>query len=415
MVVHRLLRGRLARNTSLSLLWQLARVGAQALWLLALARKIGPDGYGTFAGVAGLATFLGAFSGLGLGLLLLRAVARDPSLLGAYWHKGIRWTIGSGIAIALAFLAISLAAARNDASLPALLAIGASEVVLFPLVSLCAFAFNAHERSGFAAGLPALTALIRLVGVTIFLVSPLPATIATYSFVHLATTLVAASAAVAITQTILRPGPAVGRVTRSELVDGAGYSTVWAVTNALGSLDKTLVLHLAGGTVAGLYASAYRLTMVFTLPIDALAMSSLPRVFRHDSDPAAGRRLVGRMFVVGLGFSLVAALLLHLSAGILPWLLGPSFAGAVSAARTLVWLLPAYSLRLLGSNTLLGLDGQWLRLAIESLGVLLLCLTAWWFVSLGGLQGSARMIVTTEGCLALLTWCVVGWRLRARS
>ena len=212
----RSLRGRLALNTSLSLIWQLTRVGAQALWLLAIARKLGPHGYGTFAGVAGLATFLGSFSGLGLGLLMLRAVSRDASRLGAYWHKGVRWTLGSGAVIAAAFLMLSLAAPETHTGIFTLVVIGVSEAVLFPLVSFCAFAFNAHERSGFAAGLPALTASIRFAGAVIFLFSPLPATIATYGAVHMVATLVASVAAMTITRTALRPGPAQERLTRRD-------------------------------------------------------------------------------------------------------------------------------------------------------------------------------------------------------
>lgn len=412
--IRSVLRGRLALNTTLALFWQLARVGAQALWLLAIARKLGPQGYGTFAGVAGLATFLGSFSGLGLGLLMLRAVSRDASQLGAYWHKGLRWTIGSGTAIAGVFLAVSLAAPDAHASLATLIVIGVSEAVLFPLVSFCAFAFNAHERSGFAAALPALTAGVRFTGALVFLLSPLPATIATYGMVHLLATLLAAVAAVTITRTALRPGPVRERLNRREVIDGLGYSSVWAVTNALTSLDKTLVLQLAGGTIAGLYGSAYRLTMIFALPVDALAMSVLPRVFRQGAATETGRRLIGLMFVSSIVFSALSGALLYLASGVLPWLLGPGFDDAALAAKLLVWLLPAYALRLLGGNILLGLDGQWLRLLIETCGLVLLYAFAWCFVPGQGLDGAARMIVVTESCLAAITWCVVGWRVRRR-
>lgn len=411
----RLPRGRLAISTSLALFWQLARVGSQALWLLAIARKLGAQGYGTFAGVAGLATFLGAFSGLGLGMLLLRIVARNPERFGAYWHKGLRWTLKSGSGIAFAFLLVSIFISRANSDLVALIAIGISEAILFPLVSFCSFAFNAHERSGFAAALPALTALSRLLGAVFFLALPFPSTIAAYSLMHLGATFIAAAGSVAITRSILRPGRAGEPVSRSDLVDGIGYSSVWAATNALTSLDKTLVLHLAGSTVAGLYASAYRLITIFALPVDALAMSALPRVFRRHSEPDARQRLIGTIFLCSLVFSLIAALLVRLAANILPWLLGPSFGDAVIAAQMLAWLLPAYALRMLAGNVLLGLDGQWIRLTVESCGIALLCVLAWIFVPTYGLAGAGRMIVATETCLALLTWSVIIWRLRSSS
>lgn len=409
---HRLPRGRLAVNTGLALFWQLVRVSAQALWLLAMARKLGAQGYGLFAGIAGLATFLGAFSGLGLGLLLLRVVARDPDKFGRYWYAGLRWTVGSGAGIASIFVALSVLVTHAATDLAALIAIGISEALLFPLVSFCAFAFNAHERSGYAAALPALTAGIRFLGALVFLLSPMDASLTHYSLIHLVTTSIAALGALAVTRATLRPDAGRHGVTRREIADGLGYSSVWAVTNALTSLDKTLVLHLAGGVVAGLYASAYRLIMIFALPVDALAMSALPRVFRHNTAPDTGRRLIVLLFATSLVFSAIAALLVHVAAVVLPWLLGPSFSDAVTTARMLAWLLPAYALRMLGGNILLGLDGQWLRLVIESSGIAMLCAFAGVFVPHYGLVGATRMIVTTEGCLALLTWTVIALRLR---
>ncbi|MEX1828654.1 oligosaccharide flippase family protein [Luteibacter sp. CQ10] len=387
-------------------------MGAQSLWLLVIARKLGATGYGTFAGIAGLATFLGAFSGLGLGLLLLRAVARDHSRLGAYWHKGLRWTIVSGALIAIFFVATASFTMGAQTDIVALVAIGIAETLLFPIVSFCAFAFNAFERAGYAAALPALAATSRLLGAVVFFIVPLAATLTTYSLIHLVATLLAAWATIVVTRANLSPPRERESLTRAEFVDGMGYSSVWAVTNALTSLDKTLVLHLSSGTVAGLYASAYRLTMIFTLPVDALAMSALPRVFRHDKDSRSGRRLITTMFAASLLFSSVAAAALYFAANIIPWLLGPSFDDAVQAARMLVWLMPAYALRMLGGNILLGLDGQWLRLAIESCGIGMLCLFAWLFVPHYGLVGATRMIVCTEACLTLLTWTFIAWRLR---
>ncbi|MDF3980964.1 oligosaccharide flippase family protein [Luteibacter sp. PPL554] len=411
----RLLRGRLAINTSLALFWQLARVGSQALWLLAIARKLDAPGYGIFAGVAGLATFLGAFSGLGLGVLLLRVVAREPERFDAYWHKGLRWTLLSGAGLALAFIVASRMIDRSHADALSVVAIGLSETMLFPVVSFCSFAFNAHERLGFAAALPALTALVRLAGALAFLVLPLPSTIATYSVIHLGATLLAAVGAVAMARGVLRPRRVIETLTRRDLGDGLGYCSVWAATNALTSLDKSLVLHLAGDAVAGLYASAYRLITIFSLPVDALAMSVLPRVFRHHAEPAHRQRLILVVFLGSLAFSAMAMLLVYAAAPALPWLLGPSFVGAVSAARMLAWLLPAYALRMLGGNVLLGLDGQWLRLGIESAGIMMLCVFGGWFVPHAGLAGAARMIVTTEACLALITWGVVARRLRGAA
>ncbi len=160
--------------------------------------------------------------------------------------------------------------------------------------------------------------------------------------------------------------------------------------------------------MAGIYASAYRLTTIFALPIDALAMSSLPRIFRHDEDGHASRRLIQRLLGVSAAYSLVAAAALYLSASIIPVLLGSSFKPAVASAQTLAWLLPAYAFRMLAGNILIGLDKKRLRLLIETGGIVMLCVLAYVLVPHYGLAGASYMIIATEAGLAVISWACIG-------
>src|SRR5690348_17708871 len=68
---------RLVRNTILATGWQGIRVALQAVWVVLLARALGPGEYGSFAGMSGLATAMGSLTGLGFGMLMIQDASRN--------------------------------------------------------------------------------------------------------------------------------------------------------------------------------------------------------------------------------------------------------------------------------------------------------------------------------------------------
>ncbi len=132
MLLQKIPKGRLARNTYLALFWQVVRVGAQGLWLIVIARKLGAEGYGAFAGAAGLAVFLGAFGGLGLGLVLLKKVSKDRRSFSVYWHKALKWTLGTGAVLVLIFLLVETPQFEPGTRFAALIVVAFPRRCFFP-------------------------------------------------------------------------------------------------------------------------------------------------------------------------------------------------------------------------------------------------------------------------------------------
>jgi O-antigen/teichoic acid export membrane protein len=386
--------------------WQAARLGGQALWVLAIARLLGPGGYGLFIGVAGLATTLGGLTGLGQGLVLLQDASREPALFDERWRKAIGTCLASGIAFAALFALAGPWLFGAALSPGALALIGLSELLLYPVVTTAAFAFSARQRMGMSAALPAVVALGRvLAALACWLAVPSP-TLDAYVGFHAAATALCALGAWWWVHARLRPARVPFALGRRDTAEGLGFSLMWMVGNALTSLDKTLVLRLAGAQAAGQYGAAYRLATLLAMPVDALTMAAGPRLFRH----GGGRRepgLVARLALAALGYALLAAGVLWLAAGLLPWLLGPAFAPAVPAARWMALFVPCYGLRLLGSNVLMASDRKKLRVLIEGLGLLCLLAAAPLLVPGHGALGAVAMIVATEALLAAAAWAAV--------
>ena len=394
-------RGRLARNSLLAMFWQAGRVGAQALWIIIMARLLGPAGYGAFSGVAGLANALGGFVGLGLGLLMYQEIATRREAFGARWRQTLATSLVTGVAFGI-LLVVAGGRWTGHAGWTIVLPLAISELVCFPLVTAAALAFAAHERMGWAMALPALVGVARLAAAATFALLLPDRGLAGYVWFHALVTVGCAAGAVTFVARELHPGTGTPLPTWRDVREGLGFSMVWVTGNALSSLDKALVLRFAGAEAAGIYSSAYRLATALAVPMDAVVTAAMPRLFR---DGAVARpRLTSRLFALTLAYGALAGAVLWFAAGLLPLLLGARFAPAVHAAQWLGLFLPCYGMRILGSNLLMATRRKKLRMIIECAGLgTLVVFGVRWLPTLG-VDGALRMIIGTELLLGLACW-----------
>ena len=87
---------------------------------------------------------------------------------------------------------------------------------------------------------------------------------------------------------------------------------------------------------------------------------------------------------------------------ILPVLLGDDFAGVVPLAALLGWWVPAYCLRTLLGNMMLGYGHKGLRVLVEGTGLVVLLLLMLWWVPVSGLEGALRALLAAEWLMACL-------------
>lgn len=124
------------------------RLVVQAGTLLLVARMLGPQHYGAFAGVASLAVTLGTLSTFGFHLLLLHRVSRDPEQRLAVMVRALPATLLCGTLLLAVFILVCATALRSLAiGLPALLAIGITELLLQPLFILPAWTLAALGKT----------------------------------------------------------------------------------------------------------------------------------------------------------------------------------------------------------------------------------------------------------------------------
>jgi len=188
-----------------------------------------------------------------------------------------------------------------------------------------------------------------------------------------------------------------------EMREAFGYAATELTRNGPTELDKTLAVRCLPIHEAGLYAAGSRMMGAAVLPVMAMAVSALPRLFRESRDGASvSARLIGFMTGFALGYGILLSVLLWFLA---PWVerfLGQAYAGSAVLLRLLCIVIPGLSLRLVFGNILIAVGRPWTRVGCEGLGIFALMLVGCVLSSSLGVSGMAIALACSEWGMAML-------------
>lgn len=403
----------LARSAGLATSWQVARAATQVAWLVLLARLLGVDGYGTFAGTSAIATAASTLVGVGTGLVMLRNVSRDASSFPFAWRRAVGVTVVSGLVLA-AVLPFAMRALLGSAS-PSwvvLGAIGLTELLALPLIIVCSYAFQAHDRMGYANFILVIQPIGSLLAVCVVGVLPpspdAAASLASYAVAHALMALAAFLVAWWLVRSELGPGRATaGPALLPQLREGAGLSVMRVADTVLSSIDKTLVLRLAGAELAGLYTLAYRVASVLAIPANALAMAAFPRLAAGRGEGKGPGQAHVRLLAIALGMGALAGVAMWVSAAALPRLMGPGFEPVAAMARSMAATPALLGLSGLACGILLASHRATLRSLVQFGGIALLVVLSAWLLSPEAPFAPAIVLQATLAATSISLWAIV--------
>ena len=370
--------GPIARGTIRTTFVLGLRLAVQAGTLLLVARMLGPDEFGAFAGVAALAVMLGTLSTFGTHLVLLGEVSKEPARRAQVLPYAVPTTLLCGGALLALYLALCLTVLRHaNVALPVLLAIGITEMWLQPLFSLPATEHLALERTARSQLLSTLPLALRLLAaVMVVLVHPAEP-LALYGYGYLAASVIALIVA---TPTMPAPWPSPRHwrlPNKPEWRETAGYAALAITATSPAELDKTLATSLLPLAASGLYAAAARVVGAATLPVIALLLSAMPRLFREGQDqPQRTARLVRWIFAAAFAYSVVLAVALWIAAPAFVWLFGAKYTGIQHMIHWLCLAVPGMALRIAAGSVLMALGKPWMRAGFEVAGLAVLLVAA---------------------------------------
>lgn len=380
------------------------RLVVQAGSLLLVARMLGPEKFGAFAGIAALAVMLGTLSTFGTHLVLLGAISKDPARRVVVLSYALPTTLLCGGTLLIAFMLIcTQLLPASGMGWGVLLALGVAEMLLIPLSALVVVEVLAAEYTARSQLLQTLPLALRLVAaaLVVWLAPTDPLTVYGYGYC-----IATAIGLLVVLGCLPRrwPQPRLWRrPSGPELREAASYAALNITATGPAELDKTLAIRLLPLSAAGLYAAGARVVGAVTLPVVALMLSALPRLFREGQEqPQRTARLLRWIFGATAIYGVGLAVALWWCAPLFAWLLGEKYQGVEEVIRWLCLAVPGMALRIAAGNALMALSKPWMRVGFEVAGLMVLSVAAILLTAYWGIHGMVLALVCSEWAMALL-------------
>lgn len=386
-----------------------ARLIAQAVYFVVLARILDKVEFGTFTAIWVVAGLGSALSSMGFQVLAMKTAAIRPDLVTTSLAKGLRVISFVAPVILVAFMGVGHLASAIPMPIVGLGFLAISEIVLVPILALIASWHQGSERIGRSQAVLASLWLIRLAALAGLILAVQP------SLTQVIATHAAATAAVTLLWAVhvrKRVGilPKTGAPSRAEWLEGASFCTSTVALIAYTELNQTITMAIAGPAAAATLAVAYKMITVFSAPISVLCQAMAPRLMRAShASPAERRVFWGHQFPFVAASAAACAIAAWIAAHFIGDIFGASYDGAASIARMLAILPLITGLRMVSVYVLAAAAQQRTRLTVE-----LFCMIAgfcvnWALIRRFGLEGAVAGTLIVES-LTALALAAAAWR-----
>jgi O-antigen/teichoic acid export membrane protein len=392
----------LARNTIWMTAGQGFRLIIQALYFIEIARSLGVRNYGAFIGVVALVGIVYPFGSLGSGNLLVKNVARDRSLFAFYWGRALAVTGTFGFVLVAVVLAISRFALPVEIPVMLVAMVAVSDILGLNVITQAGQAFQAFEQLQWTAAINVMMSAGRLAGALILVSIYRHPSAFQWGYIYLGCTAVVAIVSLLLVQNRLGSPRFQWRFVRGEFREGFYFSASQTSQTIYNDIDKTMLARLSTLDAAGVYGAAYRLIDVSFVPVSAALWSAYPNFFRAGmhgiaSSLAYAKPLMKRAVL----YSGAIFLLLLLSSGLVPLILGPEYAATATALRWLAILPVLKALHYFFSDTLTSSGHQGVRTAVQASAAVFNVLLNLWVIPAYSWRGAAWSSIASDAVLLL--------------
>ncbi|MCS6871595.1 MAG: oligosaccharide flippase family protein [Anaerolineae bacterium] len=361
---------RATRNAAAIAIATLLARGLQFSWIVLLASLIGAEQYGVWGTIGALLAIAATVPEFGMGLVVLRDVARQPSDAGRYLTATLAVQPLLALCTHAALILLSLAL-PYDADFRLLLALAA--------LSLTVDVFgNIGHNQLLAAERMVTTSVITVVHISLQIVFSLAALLSGSGLVGVYLATISAGACrsamygVAAWRAGILPRLPIDRALVQRL-----FSEGWSI--ALGSFlgyayqhaDRVLVFTFLGERAAGYLTAAFVIASgvieLFSVTVFTAVFPLMARLAKES--PAELRRAADQFAFLTLVISLPVVIGIAALSSVLAALLFPSFSGTAGALEILIWHTVLAMVSNPYAQMLLVEEQQRLLLAVRALGL----------------------------------------------
>lgn len=415
--IRHFLNRELIRHALIMALSQGARLGIQAAYFVIIARTLGVSGYGLFVGLLALAGTATPFATWGSEHLLVKAVSRDRSSFRERLGSALMLSLLSGVILSLICYGVSYYTLSENTSFIVIASVLFSELVSKSIHTQAYIAFLAVNSIKVCAFLGNLTSFKNLLAALVLLFLPTGTNVLeVWSLLYAGSTLLAALISLwLVTRWIEKPTFAIASLKQYEYREGFYFSINQSASSINANLDKAMLSSLSTLEGAGIYAAAYRLVEISSVPIRALMTVSYTKFFQRGAEGIrSGLQFAKQVLKLSGSYALLMTLVLPLIAPIVPVLLGDEYSNAVDAMRWLAPMVLLLGLRFPAADLLSGLGQQGMRSAIQVFVAGVNFVVNLFWIPLFSWKGAAWATLVSDGLQTIALWAVIWFMLRAQ-
>ena len=392
------------------------RLLIQAGSLLIVAKLLGPAYYGAFAAMTALAVTLGALSTFGTHLTLLRETSRSPIDAISLVPMGLATTVLCGGILLFLFLIITIAVPQVAAAVDGVtvICIGFAELIIQPLLN---FPSAIQQGRGMIARSQLLLTtplFFRVCAAAYIWNAHTPNPLHAYAIGYLISSILAVAIGFLSIRDVTWPGLGQWRLPScSEWHDAGSYAALNLTALGPTELDKTFAAKVMKPMDAGVYAVSTRVIGAAILPVIALMLAAIPRLFQAPNRGSAP--LLRHIFVSASTYGLLIGALLWLTAPIIEWLFGAKYFGITEMLRWLTIAVPGLALRMAAASSLMACGPPKTRALLEVFGMFVLTLTVTAFGGQNFPPGMPIALACSEWSMAIVGWLWIGKNFNSRN
>jgi O-antigen/teichoic acid export membrane protein len=376
------------------------RTGFQVLSFIFLARTLGSQIFGEFMAVFAIVNLIAPFVEMGAYNLGVRDISSR--------NIDTKVVVGNSLFISCVMLPIGLlmAVLFQSIILPSIL------VFELVFISLGVFYGNrlllfangicmAHKKLPFNVGLELISGLCLLAST--FVVNQVAKSLTTWSMIFFLQSFL--SGTIALVSIIVIWGkPKLNlRLLNEKLSAGFHFAVTGATSIAGSDFDKSLLARLSSFEVSGVYAAAYRIVIIATIPLASLIGAVYPKFFVHGSVGLENaKRLALKLIPLTFFYGLCASLLLFSSAPVISFFIGESFKKSEEILKILGFIVVVLAIQMPLAEVLTGSGYQKTRTNYQIIAAAINLICNLLFIPIYSWYGSVIAIFISQSVLLLL-------------
>ncbi len=396
--------GSVGQNAILGAVGLGARAVIQAAYLIVLSRWLGAGGYGLFSGSIASVMLVAPLTGWGVAYLVTQYVGRNRDVSRSLWATALVQVAITGLILTAIIVLIVGGWFHERMDVVSLVLLGLAELVVLPMAQAGSSLCFALDRGVPAALSVCLVPAFRLLMAIVVVVSGFNISPDYFAASHFAGSIIGVAILVILIVRIDGLPDWRGRLQlRNALREGSPYAIANLFNQSYLEVDKVFMLQMLGAAIVGPYTAAFRVMMVFVLPISALIGAALPRLFAEHEKPGRSRTLT-LMLATACVYGVAACIGALLIAPFMPRIFGAGFAESTHYVILLApWPL-LFALHQCGVAALTASDRQRTRVMVEGFGFLLVAVLNLLLLPRIGAAASILALLIAEAAMAAICW-----------